>query len=166
MSKKKKSSKPEVTVAEVQRRLSAVEARLAKSEKKLAKATARAERWKTEAKTRRAEARAQRGEVTAQRRAATKHREEAARAADRATTLQRKLDRARTSRSEPASSAPPSSTRTETLAPEVPEVPEAPEVPDVPDESWTVVRLRAEARDRNLTGMSGKSKAELIEALS
>jgi hypothetical protein len=35
-----------------------------------------------------------------------------------------------------------------------------------PDETWTVVRLRAEARSRGLTGLSGKSKAELLEALS
>ena len=35
-----------------------------------------------------------------------------------------------------------------------------------PDESWTVVQLRAEARSRGITGLSGKSKAQLLEALS
>jgi len=34
-----------------------------------------------------------------------------------------------------------------------------------PDASWTVVQLRAEARSRGLTGLSGKSKAELLAAL-
>jgi septal ring factor EnvC (AmiA/AmiB activator) len=34
-----------------------------------------------------------------------------------------------------------------------------------PDESWTVVQLRAEARSRGLTGLSGKSKAQLLDAL-
>jgi hypothetical protein len=34
-----------------------------------------------------------------------------------------------------------------------------------PDASWTVVQLRAEARERGLTGLSGKSKAELLAAL-
>jgi hypothetical protein len=36
----------------------------------------------------------------------------------------------------------------------------------VPDETWTVVQLRAEARARGLVGMSKKSKAELLDALS
>ena len=35
-----------------------------------------------------------------------------------------------------------------------------------PDASWTVVRLRAEARSRGLSGMSGKTKAELLDALA
>ncbi len=34
-----------------------------------------------------------------------------------------------------------------------------------PDEGWTVVQLRAEARARGLTGLSGKTKAELLDAL-
>ena len=36
----------------------------------------------------------------------------------------------------------------------------------MPDESWTVVRLRAKARTRGLTGMSGKSKTGLLAALT
>jgi hypothetical protein len=35
-----------------------------------------------------------------------------------------------------------------------------------PDESWTVVQLRAEARSRGIAGLSGKSKAELLAALT
>ena len=35
-----------------------------------------------------------------------------------------------------------------------------------PNEGWTVVQLRAEARSRGLTGLSGKSKAQLLQALS
>ena len=35
-----------------------------------------------------------------------------------------------------------------------------------PDETWTVVRLRAEARSRGITGLSGKTKAELLAALT
>jgi Na+-translocating ferredoxin:NAD+ oxidoreductase RnfC subunit len=35
-----------------------------------------------------------------------------------------------------------------------------------PDASWTVAQLRAEARSRGLAGMSGKSKAQLLDALT
>ena len=35
-----------------------------------------------------------------------------------------------------------------------------------PDMSWTVVRLRAEARARGLTGLSSKPKAEILAALT
>ncbi len=34
-----------------------------------------------------------------------------------------------------------------------------------PDDSWTVAQLRAEARTRGLTGLSRKTKAELLAAL-
>lgn len=34
-----------------------------------------------------------------------------------------------------------------------------------PDASWTVAQLRGEARSRGLTGLSGKTKAQLIAAL-
>ncbi|EFQ83555.1 hypothetical protein HMPREF0063_11218 [Aeromicrobium marinum DSM 15272] len=36
----------------------------------------------------------------------------------------------------------------------------------VPDETWTVTRLRAEARSRAVPGYSRKSKAQLLEALA
>ena len=42
----------------------------------------------------------------------------------------------------------------------------APEEAARPDGSWTVARLREEARARGLTGMSGKSKAQLLDALA
>ena len=35
-----------------------------------------------------------------------------------------------------------------------------------PDDSWTVVQLRAAARSRGLTGLSGKPKADLLSALT
>jgi hypothetical protein len=35
-----------------------------------------------------------------------------------------------------------------------------------PDSTWTVVRLRGEARSRGLSAVSGKTKAELIELLT
>ena len=42
---------------------------------------------------------------------------------------------------------------------------EASQPASTPDDSWTVVRLRAEARSRGLTGLSGKTKAQLVAAL-
>lgn len=52
--------------------------------------------------------------------------------------------------------------------PELVAVPEpgAPAATTSPDASWTVVQLRAEARSRGLTGLSGKTKAQLLDALS
>jgi hypothetical protein len=35
-----------------------------------------------------------------------------------------------------------------------------------PDASWTVIELRAEARSRGLSGLSGKTKAQLLDALT
>ena len=65
----------------------------------------------------------------------------------------------------PAVAAPPD-TR-ETVDTDVSEtaVADASEPTAAPDESWTVVQLRAEARSRGLSGLSGKSKAQLLEAL-
>lgn len=40
------------------------------------------------------------------------------------------------------------------------------QAPSTPDTSWTVAQLRAEARSRGLTGLSTKSKAQLVEALN
>jgi hypothetical protein len=89
--------------------------------------------------------------------------------------LSKRLDK--TSRT--AEKSPADDTTSPTVAP-IPAVAEPPvaepvaEVPEVsdtsqdtaaPDESWTVVQLRAEARSRGLTGLSGKSKAQLLDAL-
>ena len=38
--------------------------------------------------------------------------------------------------------------------------------PPTPDDSWTVAALRAEARSRGLSGLSRKSKADLLAALA
>jgi hypothetical protein len=35
-----------------------------------------------------------------------------------------------------------------------------------PNETWSVAQLRAEPRTRGLTGMSNKTKAQLLTALS
>ena len=48
----------------------------------------------------------------------------------------------------------------------VPEPGTPPAASAAPDASWTVVQLRAEARSRGLTGLSGKTKAQLLDALS
>jgi hypothetical protein len=41
----------------------------------------------------------------------------------------------------------------------------SPQTGATPDVTWTVVRLRSEARSRGLAGLSGKSKAQLLEML-
>jgi exonuclease VII large subunit len=43
--------------------------------------------------------------------------------------------------------------------------PQHPAAAEGPDPSWTVVQLRAEARSRGITGLSNKSKAQLLDAL-
>ncbi len=43
---------------------------------------------------------------------------------------------------------------------------EQPQEPEQPDASWTVVRLRAEARARGLNGVSTRSKAQLLDLLT
>jgi hypothetical protein len=48
----------------------------------------------------------------------------------------------------------------------VPPEPPSDQASNQPDSSWTVVRLRAEARSRGLAGITGKSKAELIDLLA
>jgi lysophospholipase len=58
---------------------------------------------------------------------------------------------------------PPSPTRTNSTA----ETTVSPEKNSSgPDASWTLAQLRAEARSRGLTGLSGKKKAEVIAALT
>lgn len=76
--------------------------------------------------------------------------------------LTKKLRRATAVPAEPVESAEPAR-RPELVA--VPE-PGAPAASTTPDASWTVVQLRAEARSRGLTGLSGKTKAQLLDALS
>lgn len=79
--------------------------------------------------------------------------------------LTRRLDKA--SRTTEKASARDSSSPTVAPIPAVAAEPaEATETPAGPDAGWTVVQLRAEARSRGLTGLSGKSKAQLLDALT
>ena len=142
-SKKKARTIKELTATnkELKKTLSGVRGQLTKTETKLTKANEKAERRKKE--------------TAAQRTAAS-------RSDARVEKLQKKLDRAAAAL-EPVQAVGPleaaASGRT------VGE-PTAPDGLTVPDQTWTVVQLRAEARARGLVGMSNKSKAELLAALS
>jgi len=126
---------------ELKKSLSTVRGQLTRSEKKLTKAEDRAERWKTEAKA---------------------QRKSASRAQARAAKLQQKLDRASTAREPVRATEPMEATAS---AQPVAEAATADGVA-VPNETWSVVQLRAEARARGLVGLSNKSKAQLLAALS
>jgi hypothetical protein len=142
-SKKKARTIKELTATnkELKKTLSGVRGQLTKTETKLTKANEKAERWKKE--------------TAAQRTAAS-------RSDARVEKLQKKLDRAAAAL-EPVQAVGPleaaASGRT------VGE-PTGADGLTVPDQTWTVVQLRAEARARGLVGMSDKSKAELLDALS
>jgi peptidoglycan hydrolase CwlO-like protein len=126
---------------ELEKTVSSLRGQLTKTEKALTKAKNRADRWRKEAK--------------AQKRSAS-------RARARVAKLTQKLDAASAAR-EPAQAAVPmdviASGRTVTDPTTVDGV-------TAPDETWSVVQLRAEARTRGLTGMSNKTKAQLLAALS
>ena len=120
--------------------ISALRGELATTKKALKKAKNRADRWRKEAKD--------------QKRAAQ-------RARARVERLQRKLA------GESASSAKVQAAPMAGLASVTPVAESRTvEAVTVPDETWTVVQLRAEARARGLTGMSNKTKAQLLTALS
>ena len=142
-SKKKARTIKELTATnkELKKTLSGVRGQLTKTETKLTKANEKAERRKKE--------------TAAQRTAAS-------RSDARVEKLQKKLDRAAAAL-EPVQAVGPleaaASGRT------VGE-PTGADGLTVPDQTWTVVQLRAEARARGLVGMSNKSKAELLAALS
>jgi hypothetical protein len=101
---------------------------------------------KLRAKLDRADAKAERWKGVARR-----HEKAAAEAQATVKELRKRLDEA-------SSAGSGTEAEPETAAPASPSA--------APDESWTVVRLRAEARSRGLTGFSGKSKAELLDVLS
>ena len=98
---------------------------------------------KLAAKLERAEAKAEKWKAAAKRAQA-----EAATLKTRAATLDKKLVKAKAA-------------ARQTTAVDVP----APQSAAAPDDSWTVAQLRAEARSRKLTGLSNKTKAELLAAL-
>ena len=120
--------------------LSALRGELATTKKALEKAKDRADRWRQQAKD--------------QKRAAQ-------RARARIEKLQRKLAGASAS-SAKVQAAPMAGLASVTPVAESRTV----EAVTVPDGTWTVVQLRAEARARGLTGMSNKTKAQLLTALS
>ncbi len=125
---------------EKEKSLSALRRQLAGTEKVLAKAKNRADRWRKEAK--------------AQKRSAS-------RALARAEKLHHKLDGASAVKPTPAAGP------REVMTPGRPAA--EPTIADpvtVPDETWSVVQLRAEARARGLTGLSNKTKAQLLTALA
>ena len=142
-SKKKTRTIKELTATnrELKKTLSGVRGQLTKTETKLAKANEKAERWKKE--------------TAAQRTAAS-------RADARAEKLQKKLDRAATAL-EPVQGVGPLEAAASGLPVGEPTTADG---LTVPDETWTVVQLRVEARARGLVGMSNKSKAQLLDALS
>ena len=81
----------------------------------------------------------------------------------RVTKLEKKLTEARRTASLPRATRHESPSPTEVIAPVTAVSADQPS--SAPDASWTVVRLREEARARGLTGMSGKPKAEVLAAL-
>ena len=120
--------------------ISALRGELATTKKALDKSKDRADRWRQQAKD--------------QKRAAQ-------RARARIEKLQRKLAGASDS-SAKVQAAPMAGLASVTPVAESTTV----DVVAVPDETWSFVQLRAEARARGLTGMSNKTKAQLLTALS
>ena len=126
---------------ELKKSISTLRGQLTVTEKKLTKARDQAERWKTEAKA---------------------QRKTASRAGARAEKLQQKLDRA-SAALEPAQATAP----IEAAASGRPVAePTTADGVTLPDETWSVVQLRAEARARELVGLSNKKKAQLLAAPS
>ena len=77
---------------------------------------------------------------------------------------EKKLAEARRTASQPSVARNELPSPTRVTAPET--AVSADQPTSTPDASWTVVRLRQEARARGLTGMSGKPKAEVLAALT
>ncbi len=128
------------------KRAKRAEARAKKLKKSLA--SVRAELDKSQSKLEKTKAK-----VARRKEEAAAHRTSAQRSAARVERLEKKLDQASTA-ADP--NAGPSGGKVETTSSDE----------RVPDDSWTVVQLRAEARARGLTGMSNKTKAQLLSALS
>jgi len=141
MGDKKKIKKLSATNKELSKEVTLLRSQLTKTETRLARTDERAKRWKTE---------------TAAARTA------AARSDTRAEKLQRKLDRAVATLEPVKGVAPAESAATGRPAGE----PTAPDGVTIPDPTWTVAQLRAEARARGLTGLSGKPKAQILAALA
>ena len=142
-SKKKARAIEELTATnrDLKKTLASVRGQLTKTETKLAKANERAERWKKQAAA---------------------HRTAASRSDARVEKLQKKLDRATAALKPTLVSGPNVAAGTGRSVTE----PTGSDGLTVPDKTWTVVQLRAEARARGLSGMSKKSKTQLLAALT
>ncbi len=141
MGKTKTIKKVTTENAELKKTLAVVRGRLTKAKTKLTKANEKADRWRKEASA---------------------HRTAASRSDARAEKLQHKLDRA-TAALKPAPATKPQKTAASTGSTSEPSTAYG---LTTPDETWTVVQLRAEAHARGLTGMSDKTKDELLAALT
>ncbi len=141
MGDKKKIKKLSATNKELSKEVTLLRSQLTKTETRLARTDERAKRWKTETDAARTAA---------------------ARSDTRAEKLQRKLDRAVAAIEPVKGAAPAESAATGRPAAE----PTAPDGVTLPDQTWTVAQLRAEARARGLTGLSGKPKAQILAALT
>lgn len=126
---------------DLEKSLSNLRGQLSKTEKALTKAKNRAERWRQEAKAQKSSA---------------------SRARARVEKLHQKLDEP----SAPREPVPPAVPMDVMPSGRPVAQPTTVEVVTVPDEAWSVVQLRGEARVRGLTGMSNKTKAQLLAALS
>ena len=126
---------------ELEQSVATLRRQLTKTEKALTKAKDRADRWRKEAKAQKISA---------------------SRARARVEKLQQKREEA-SGPLDPVQAAVP----IRGIAPSRPLTrPTAAEKVTRPDETWSVTQLRAEARARGLTGMSNKTKAQLLTALS
>ena len=142
MSKKSKTIEKITTDnLELKKTLAVVRGKLTKTQAKLTKATKSADRWKKEAAA---------------------HRTAAARSDARAEKLRHKLDRA-TAALKPA---PATKSKKAAASGDSTTEPSTAYGLTTPDETWTVVQLRAEANARGLTGMSDKTKEQLLAALT
>jgi lysophospholipase len=137
----KKVKKLSATNKDLSKEITALRSQLTRTEAKLARTEERTKRWKTE---------------TAAARTA------ASRSDARAEKLQRKLDRAVADLEPLKRVSPADAAATNRPAAEA----TTPDGVTHPDSTWTVAQLRAEARARGLTGLSGKPKAQILSALT
>ena len=124
---------------DLKKALSSARGELTKTENKLAKANESVERWKKQAAA---------------------HRTAATRSDARVERLQKKLDRATTALKPVDAGGQGVTAESGTVS-----EPTGGDGLTVPDKTWTVVQLQAEARARGLSGMSKKSKSQLLAAL-
>jgi hypothetical protein len=114
---------------------------------------------KLKAKLKRADAKASQW-----RKKAKRHQAALAASQKRVTKLEKKLAEATRPASQPSATSDELPPPTEVVMAETSDADGQPT--STPDMSWTVVRLRAEARSRGLTGLSSKPKAEILAALT